>query len=383
MKSSIPLSVIFAFGLYLCGCTKIQTECEEVYRIEDTDKTPIAEIFSTIELIPLEFAGNDYPNSVQDLRICDGRLLIKDNHNTIYAFADDGRYYGCSNNVLGQGPEEYAISMGYGWNSITQSIEIITPNELLCYDDHFKTLRQKSKIPTTIGKNCLLFNNIYDISSTQHLLIPTGISEQPFGVFLYDSANEKISKIFSYDKDVIAPQNMQGLCFVETVADGVLFCPPALSEYIYGFNPEDLSFYRKIRTQLGRDYIGSTNIPKEVHTDSEIFTSGKYLLLKKLVSGNRVLFLFSSGLNAKNMHITIVDRVSESVPRTLSLFQGEYLKLPIMYFMDNDYAYSVLDIETIREQPFLLSELRNIGTHPDSIESDSFVLLKYKFNHSR
>lgn len=372
--------VFFGLWLCICGCTNTQSETKERYRLDTWEDASTMDIFSSVEMIPLEFNGDQYPSSISDIRIDDNHIVIADNHNNIFVFSNDGIYYGCSSNVLGQGPEEYSVSMGYSWNPHSQMVEIITPTELLCYDDHFTKLLKKTKIPTKIGKDGLLFNKVYDISSSKHLLLPTGISVHPFRVFLYDSQTEDLRELFSYDNDIVIPQNMQNICFFENSTDKLIFAPPALSEYFYSINLQSMQYSKSIRIKLGNNFL-STSDEVSNNSDSQLFSTGKYILLKKLISSNRILILFTSGTGLKDMQIVIINRNDPSVdPQSIKLYDNKHMNVPIFYSIDDHYAYAVLDIETIRENPHLFVGLNIDGEYSvDNIEPESLVMLKYHF----
>lgn len=54
-----------------------------------------------------------------------------------YTFLKEGKYLSCSEDRIGNGPEEFQIVMGYAINPYTGLLDVLTPGRLMSYDERF------------------------------------------------------------------------------------------------------------------------------------------------------------------------------------------------------------------------------------------------------
>ncbi len=83
-------------------------------------------------------------------------------------------------------------------------------------------------IPTSIEQNRLLFDKIFDLSQTKHILLPASTSDKPYRFFVFDSNENKVEYSFDFADDVISPITMQNQSFYEAEDGSLYFFPPAL-----------------------------------------------------------------------------------------------------------------------------------------------------------
>lgn len=204
----------------------------ENYNLEKNKEGFINDIFEDVELVPLRFEKETYPNSIITLDISDSIILLRDRNQLVHLFDSKGNYISCSKSKYGNGPGEYDILMGTFIGKIADEIVFLTPFRMIVYDRYFNVIRE-SHLPTKIGDNALLYNHGYNLGDNKYLLLPSPTSDDPLRIDGYDSEKEQIINSTQYSTDLTVFAGMQSQCFFCLPDSLLLFCSPAFSNYMY------------------------------------------------------------------------------------------------------------------------------------------------------
>lgn len=87
---------IALISLFLCGCGGEKADtCVCEYDLSAKTSWHLADIFSDVEIVPLEFAGDFYPYGVAELQVSNQVMALLDNRKSLHIFSHDGQYIGC------------------------------------------------------------------------------------------------------------------------------------------------------------------------------------------------------------------------------------------------------------------------------------------------
>ncbi len=372
------LILIHLLFLISCSDKKINVDIP-VYALNEAYSRDVDSLFKGVEAVPLLFEGDTYPGTVENFLVIPGYVIVNGKHKIIHIFKDDGHYLSCSEDKIGGGPGEYSIMMGYTWNPYNNLIEIITPNAFLSYDFEFNMVKSSS-IPTKIGNGGLMFGQIFDIAENKHLLLPTSASKNPFRILLYDSERREFIRELDYKKDIVADISMQNNSFFRTSDYNLLFCPPAITKCVYDI-PENFSSLNKLFSiELGNNGITKEEFEKyddHAARSKYYINSNKIMPLRVLPNSAIILVLLKDGKTMRDFSIVRIDRATGDMISVKLYEKGEY-KIPIIGYIDEEYAYSIVEKEFIKDNPALLMGCYS-SDWINNVEDESLVLLKYKF----
>lgn len=374
--------------LTLISCKDRDEYANENYTFSSTSSASISDIFSDVEIIPLSFSGNSYPSVVEHMLVNDNYIIILDDKKILHVFKPNGCYIASSNEKIGNGPGEYSVLMGFTWNPYTQFIEVLTPNRLYSYDEKFN-LKNTAKLPTKIGENGLLFCEIFDLSATRHLLLPTNMSDKPYCVMDYDSSRGLIVEKSSYSEDIIAPITMQPRCFFLMRDNTLLFIPPVITNALYTVNGiqsidnRGISLQKEIALHTEKDLLKEdiqTYEDSQRNLNNYLISSDKNIRLRVFPNSKKIIasYKFKNGCSMKDMFTAIIDRQTKKVI-TIKLFSNDSYQFPFIEDIDEEYAYAIIEKEILETRPkLLMNHSANIDSVFKTIEDESLVLLKYK-----
>lgn len=376
--------ILILFLIALVSCKDNHESISEEYTFSSTSSASISDIFSDVEIIPLNFSGDNYPSVVERMLVNDNYIIILDDKKILHLFRPNGNYIASSNEKIGNGPGEYSVLMGFTWNPYTRFIEVLTPNRLYSYDENFN-LKNTAKLPSKIGENGLLFYEIFDLSTTHHLLLPTGMSDKPYCVMAYDSSREEIVEKSSYSEDIIAPITMQPRCFFLMRDNTLLFIPPVITDALYAVNGGEsgISLQKEISLHTEKDLLKEDIQAYENSRSSlnnYLISSDKNIRLRVFPNSKKIIatYKFKSGCSMKDMFTAIIDRHTKKVI-TIKLFSDDSYQFPFIEDIDEEYAYAIIEKEILETRPkLLMNNSANIDSILEKIEDESLVLLKYK-----
>jgi hypothetical protein len=136
MKANLILSVfILIFSL---SCKESSKTDEKTIKIDLTkvDNPSCGDIFSKIEIIPLETSPNCLINGIEKNVFFRGRYYLMDRDElSVLVFDEKGKFCFKIKNI-GEGPGEYTMLHDFEINRFTNQIEILTANpaRIICFD---------------------------------------------------------------------------------------------------------------------------------------------------------------------------------------------------------------------------------------------------------
>ncbi|MCC8072295.1 MAG: 6-bladed beta-propeller [Bacteroidales bacterium] len=371
---------------FLSAChSELPSDLHENYSFDNTVRTPIDSLFSTVEAIPLLFESEYYPANVAHFKVEDGLCFISDRNSVIHVFDNMGHPISSSQFRIGEGPEDYYILMGWNWDPFAQKIHVITPFKLLSYDLDFNLVSSIS-LPTTIGtkdgRNAMLFFYVYNISD--HLLafylVPT--SKDPFRIILFDTERATITAECCFDDYVIAEESLQDRYFFRLPSGDVLCQLPYMTPYIYSVDAKS----EKLIPSIGIDYGSNAITREDVKEFGEnrdamlegILNSKKSVGIQNLINRKWIVGIVKQGRMLKDMIPWAINRETGKEYK-FDRKKGESLIFPLLNDMDEEYAYAVYEKDFILANPQLLMDKAPLAeTILSPIEGEDFVLLKYR-----
>ncbi|MCM1355046.1 MAG: 6-bladed beta-propeller [Staphylococcus sp.] len=356
------------------------------YDVSEENEGGISSVFSGVELIPLQFSGESYPSVVRSVLVADGKIFVLDDKAILHVFKDNGEYVASSYEKFGNGPGEYSILTGFTWNPYFKAIEILTPDKLLSFDEGFNLLKE-AKLPTKVGKDNLLYDEVFDLSETRHLLHTSSLSVAPYRIDLFDSAKEEVIDSKSYIEDVQVRTTMQTRSFFTMPDNTTVFTSHAITDAVYGFHGLDENdkiddnmmkiFTIHANNEITADDINpySSDLRKEAEY---VLNTNKSVRLRILPNSKRLFVLYKNGTSMKSMLTTVIDRGSGE-HFNIKLYQdGEY-SFPLIQDIDEEYAYAAIEKVDLESNPKLLTDkAENIGSLLNGIDDESLIVLRYK-----
>lgn len=363
-----------------CGERSADTSCVE-YNLNQSRPGEIQNVFADVELVPLEFAGDYYPHGVGALHIADSVIAIVDTRNSVHLFKADGSFLSCSDSKIGEGPDEFTVVMGSAVNPYDSTIEILTPDRLNKYDMQFNPVGSTA-VPTKIGKSGLMFQRMYDLSDSLHILSPTKISSHPYRIFRFNSNSGELTEVQSYEDDVQIEFTMQEYCCTCDGDGSLLFLPPCFTEYIYKMDDATGRIERYIHLIPADSFICKKDIASlgsaKEQQSSGVFTLNKEVPVQLAISANRIFLLTLAGPSIREMKYYVISRDSGNV-ETFPMFTDDRQAFPLIQYVDSNFAYAVM--EKFRIEDSAASLLLNDGLRQqlEAIDDpESLVMLKYR-----
>ena len=373
-----------------CGCL-LSVSCSHKSEVYDSIKTynldnlaegEIQDIFSDVELIELQFDGDDYPRSISNLHLDSDRVFISARQK-FYVYSSDGKLISSSLSKKGNGPGEFAVSIGFSWNPYSKQIEVLTPQKVMFYDENFNFIREsklETKFKNAENPEPLFFDEILDLSPQLHVLRPTSISESPYRFLIYDSVSEEILGEVSYADDVITGFNQQAVSFFRLPNDVIMTHPRCVDPYTYEFNPTDYSLSKRIMVDTGNNGLTEEDINTHSHDEfNYVRACDKYIPLKTLVSSGRLIVEFKqSNMNSDNFIVLFSDNHPDGLKFNWCNSDIQQI-FPNLYYIDEDYAYGLNINHYIKDSPSIVLGQSEKMNQLQSMDDESWVLLKYKF----
>lgn len=380
----INAAVFIAALLTACGSKGTGVVVDAVterYDLGERTEGSVRDVFSGVELIPLAFEGDYYPSRVKQLVVAGKYALVCDNKNVVHVFGQDGRYVSSSSSKLGNGPGEYSTLLGFTWNPYSETVELLTPDEMMSYDVNFNHV-SSSKLPTSIGDDGVMYDRVFDLSATRHLLLPTGISKNPSRVLVYDSEEGAIEAEIPYGEDVVVETGMPATCFYRTGRGEVLFSPPSVTEHLYKVAADGGEMQKVVWLQPGRNCITKEDISRFGDDKSALnrylINCEKEIPLRVLPSDESIFVLAKSGNSMNDMESLHIDRRTGKIV-SVPIKRGDTRTFPILEDVDADYAYAIMEKESLAVVPELaMTDSIGIKEKLAEIEDESLVILKYK-----
>lgn len=387
IRINIILLILVAFVAICCDKSNNSKEniLSESIDFDEATKTIVDSLIDSIEVIPLEIKPATYPSGALCIMAQDSMLFIKDSNNILFIYSDKGQYIADSKNKIGRGAGEYSMLMAFSYNQYSENIEIVTPAHLLFYDLEFNLIKSID-LPTKVskdGEDPFFFGEIHDVSSTHHLLIPTGISQDNRQVILFDSKSGEIINRFNYDDGILTDICMQSNSFYEQPNGELLFFPPAISIYAYSMNPSDFTFHKDIKFSFGKDGISDNDISKFKSDINRlkhyILSCDKTMPIRYLLSGNTIIILTSNGNSFNNQHVLFCNRKTGAI-KSINNVENDKIVFPIIDCVEDGYIFGITVSENL-ESILLNIDKEKIIMKDSEIAEECYTVLKYKLKN--
>lgn len=370
--------LVVALGVF--ACQNSEKEQQDTVALTPYAVSSIEDIFSDVDIVPLLFEGETYPSVANQVQVSDDYIFVGDNKKQIHVFDKDGHYVSCSSWVRGAGPGEYDMMMGFSWNPFNRSIQLLTPHKLMQYDINFNPIGEFA-LPTKLGEDNLIFDQIYGLSDYNNLLLPTGTSESPYCGYVFDASTGEISDRFDYSADVLVPIAMQEQCLFRTDGGKLYFVAPAFTGEVFSLLDGQLK--NEITFSYDGDFISKVDVSKY---DGDEAGLGRYLMecdksipVRTMISNDKVLTYVKSGQTLRDFYVIFTD-LKNGDNRRVNLYDGVDCKFPFADYSDGDGIYVVYDKESLLNSPkLLLDKAEKKDSIFADIEDESLILLKYKF----
>ncbi len=382
MNISVKFTFIILISVFnFAGCRKNNTTCDKI-SFSNVPYCESKDILSEVEIIPLTFSDINYPKNIKNFYVFKDKTIVQDIRNYIFIFDPNG--FPLSNSVgkIGNGPGEYSIVTGYAYNPYSSLIEIVTPDKMLFYDDSFNYIKGV-KVPSSAGgegKKPVYFQFVYDISDSEHFIIPSGISENSDEIWLFNSESGEVMKKISFGRGAVASISMQDHCFFKS-DNSILFTPPLLSKYIFEITPDDnynlKPIYEYKYMADGEDFNKLIDFREANEKNAyQLLMSDLPIPVRTVITDKYIIETVKQGNDVKNMYALFYDRISGNVKKC-HLYNDSSIILPLLGYSDNTHVYSIIEgnkakefVSNIERQDIKVSGKESIKDEED------FVVLK-------
>jgi len=377
--------VVFVAILSFVSCKGTDDASCPVINLDEAQATAEQDLFSKVEVISLQNKDNLILSDVSQLIVSEQYIIVKDSKNVIYVYTKEGTLVSSSFRKIGNGFGEYSIVTAFGFNHYTNNVEVLTPQNMLCYDTHFNFVK-KIPLPTKLpnasdGKGLLFFGQIYDLSKEKHILVPTGISKDSDKLFVFDSSKAKIEKELDCGEGFIAGINMQGQSFFE-ISDNILgIVPPFVSEYLYAFDKAKNDFSKAYKIESGKNGLQASDVDNLGHNEERakrfLMSTDKEIPVTTLETEKYISFLMKKGNNLKKWFVLFYDKSSGKIGR-INCYSNKDIVLPIIKNADKTGLYAVVEKNRLQG---IISHLKrnNVEVSYSETGDGDYCVLKYVF----
>ena len=375
--------IVFVVILSFVSCKGTDEESCSIIDFDEAQVMTEQELFSKVEIISLQNKDDLILSNVSQIIVEEPYILIKDSKNVIYVYTDKGNLVSSSSRKIGNGLGEYSIVTAFGFNSNTNHVEILTPQNLLYYDTHFNFVK-KIPLPTEwskSGKGMLFFGQIYNLSSEQHILVPTSISKDSNQMFIFDSSKAKIKEELDCSEGFVAGINMQEQCFFDFSDHLLGIVPPFVSEYLYTFDKAKNVFSKAYKINFGKNGLQASDVDNlgknEERLHNLLMSTEKEFPITTLETEKYISFLMKKGSNMKKRIMLFYDKSSGKIGR-INCFSNKEIVFPIAKNADKTSLYAVVEKNRLQR---IISHLKNNNVNISYKETDNsdYYILKYLY----
>ena len=379
--------VIIFLALILSACqtseNNIYNSEIESYDLSNLEETTFDQLVGDVELIPLRFELETYPNMNYRTLITDSFIYITDTKQLVHTFDLAGHNIACSKIKHGNGPGEYSILMSAMQTSNPDKVALLTPFKLIEYDSKFEAWRE-SPLQTKIGATAYIYGGGIGIGENKYILLPAVTNEIADQIDLYDAEKERVTKTLKYPFDVRAWVGSSKRNIFHMPNSTILFCTPALSEYVYEIRPDTL--LPRIKFTFGPEIITKEEYEaahKELeekwaqNIDAYIddFTD-KGIPRSCLINSKKIIHK----VDQRNQdYVIVTDRSSHKSSKIVCIENGTPL-YPFFDEIDENFLYTVISKSYILKHIDIMygKTEEEVREALKDIDDEDFVLLKYQ-----
>ena len=378
MKKAFSALMLF---LWICVSCSHKEKPTEKINFEEAEVSSVQKHFSNAKIVSLKENDGPFLSDVSTLDVYDDYMLVCDKRSILYLFSRDGNCISNSIDKFGHGEGEYSIITAYTYNPYSKNIEILTPKDLLFFDINFK-LQRRVPLPTTFsntGEGFVFFGKISDISSSMHLLIPTGISDDCNKIYVFDSEEKKVVKTLSYD-DVISNITMQTKCFFSLQNDDLLFCPPCVTNNIYIFDKKSFLLKKAYYTDFGKKGLTTSDVSQFGDNDNRLseylLTCKKSMPIKTFCVGDQIFFLIKEGNDIKNWY-TLVYNLETKKLYSIQNYHQKEIRFPVIMSVHGNSVFSAVEVRQLKSLQSALGENVDSTYFNTSGSENDYVIVEY------
>ena len=371
--------VILVFALSFVSCKDNDDAHCPVINLGEAQEITEQELFSKVEVIPLQNKGDIILSNISQMVVSDQYLLVKDSRNIIYVYTKDGALVSTSLRKIGNGTGEYSVVTAFGFNRHTKNIEVLTPQNLLCYNVHFDFIK-KVQLPTkwsNTGNGMLFFGQIYDLSKERHVLVPTSISKDCDKMFIFNSANSKVEKELDFSDGFIAGVNMQEQCFFDNSSKDLGIVPPFVTGYLYALDKTNLELFKAYKVVNGKKGLLASDLVNMENDEEKLqrflMSTEKEIPISALETQKHISFIVKKGSDLKKWFMLFYDKSSGMVGR-INCYSNNKAGFPIVKNADNTCLYAVVEQNDLAEIISHLSKSKIKIAYGKVCKSDYYVL---------
>lgn len=380
----------FVLNLYfLAGCNeKSNINTEKISISVDSLKnhpTSMADIFSSIKLIPLETNTECLINNASKLLVKDDSYYIRDQpeHNVI-VFGRNGEFIFSTKTFQGKGPDEYMSLTDFIVNK-DGDIEILNPRQLKI---NTYSIKGEIKQSYSLIKELLPISTFFKIDN-DHYLFYCPVKRLPSDNEKYYSTD--YVKLYSTQTSKIIDQfinNNKNANYMGGTAQNIFFeCGDFVtinhrfpSEYLYYFDKNKLEIDRVCEFDLGENAFKIEDLPSNL-TEKEYRNfmpdnRNEHMFILDKIQNNKYLLVYCYTKN--QLGVIFYDKQN----KTKSLYMnkaGEVNQIPMVDYMDDTYLYYLCEpnvVEYYIDNTLLDPKSKTLLGEIEI--NDNPVLIKYK-----
>jgi hypothetical protein len=349
-----------------------------VIDLERDDKVSVYDIFSEVEVIPLE------TNKESAFRYPFDKFFVHDNKFYYVLDAKDGSIFVFNKNGIfvkkinkkGGGPGEYSEISDFYINRFTNNIDIFTPRELIIYDfageNYIETIPIKDIVHYAINLTkdiVVCFNNfrtdknkMFFFSESKREIIADCFSHPDF-IYTKTVFHHSASPFYVYNNNVYFYDAANGDIF--TIDTLKMILKPRY-QWDFGEHNFDVSLLlddKDMQYYMEFSYYGNTKYA--------------FSFLLNAENDNYVITRF----RFQNIHRTIIYNKHKKNYLLFHEFVEKFQCLPV--FMTNEYMYAILSPDYL---PMIINENglneENRMKLKQIQQDDNCVVIKYKFKNN-
>ena len=382
------------------SCSTDEPSPVKIVDVSDCKDCSVYEMFDSLEVISLDDQPDALLGTFPRLKDCQDYFIVE-KHPNFYIFEKNGNLVASTQRILGHGQGEASSMIGCSYNPYSKQIEILTFGALLKYDLGLNYISEHS-LPCDMGnaknpsKNAgSWFQYIYDLSSTEHLLMASSSLGNNRTIFFFDSKENKISGQISINDAVISTYcSQQRDCFYRD-GEQTYICPPYIMNQFYSFDSKTRSLSPVVQLDFGVKTLTCDDITPHTSRDymenqQQVFDflwfhCDKHFPLQYAITGNRLFVLVHGGVMLDNWYLLEVN-LATSETRRMHIAEGDnQLIFPQDFSASDGYVYGIEnDEERIRHfiSSFKYQDRIKYSGRSDTLDFNNAVIFKYKVKES-
>lgn len=367
--SLITLSLVLA-------CNSANTSDRNSIQINSGKSKKVNEIFSKIELIPLDTVHQAYLSDIHRCQISGNHILFHDINDILYFFDETGKYISNSQRCIGDGPKDYPLCLTASYNKYSKKIEVLTPDAIIIYDSLFHFVESHLFREAEECPEMTYFEYVYDISESLHVLFPTPDPQHVGNYTLYDSKNKRFIKESRYNVE------NEGVTMQENYFSNRNFIAfPCMNYSFYEMNFDNLRLKKVVTIDFGDNGLNKQDInslPKDRDERLDFLAQEchKYIPVRTFRNGKYIISLIKEGPMIKNFQYLLLNIESHKYVWLDLISDG--VRFPFFESFDDGILYGIITDENVENyvDRNLLDE--KSGAILDSLSEDSnYMVIKY------